>query len=68
MGNLQSIGGDADFRYSKVTDLGNLQSIGGDADFRNSKVTDLGNLQYIGGEAYGIENLKLNSDILKKLQ
>ena len=43
--------GNADFRYSKVTDLGNLQYIGGNASFGGSKVTDLGNLQYIGGNA-----------------
>ena len=43
--------GNADFRYSKVTDLGNLQYIGGNASFGNSKVTNLGNLQYIGGYA-----------------
>ena len=43
--------GNADFRYSKVTDLGNLQYIGGNAYFGNSKVTNLGNLQYIGGYA-----------------
>ena len=43
--------GNADFRYSNVTDLSNLQSIGGNADFYGSKVTDLGNLQSIGGDA-----------------
>ena len=41
--------GNADFRYSNVTDLGDLQKIGGNANFRDSNVTTLGKLQSIGG-------------------
>ena len=52
LGNLTSIGGDANFDNSKVTSLGNLTSIGGHADFKYSKVTSLGNLETIGGDAY----------------
>ena len=48
---MQSIGRDADFRYSQVQDLNNLESIGGDADFSDSKVTKIPNLRRIGGTA-----------------
>ena len=48
---MQSIGGSAYFRGSKVTDLGQLQSIGGNVSFGASEVTDLGQLQSIGGNA-----------------
>lgn len=41
--------GNADFRYSNVTNLGDLQKIGGNANFRYSNVTTLGKLQSIGG-------------------
>ena len=44
--------GDADLRYSQITDLGQLQSIGGFADFSDSQITDLGQLQSIGGYAF----------------
>lgn len=44
--------GNANFSYSKITDLGNLQTIGGNIDFRNSHVEYLGKLQIIGGDVY----------------
>lgn len=52
IGNLQFIGGEADFSDSQITSLGNLQSIGGDTEFGFSQITNLGNLQSIGGDAY----------------
>jgi len=54
LGNLQSIGGDADFsRKSLVKNLGNLRSIGGNADFSfNNKIKTLDGLQSIGGNTY----------------
>ncbi|MDR2233997.1 MAG: hypothetical protein LBE56_12870 [Tannerella sp.] len=48
---MQSIGRNADFSYSQITDLGNLQRIGRNANFSYSQITDLGNLQRIGGSA-----------------
>ena len=44
--------GNADFRYSEISNLGKLTSIGGNTDFSDSQVTDLGNLTTIGGDAY----------------
>ena len=41
--------GNADFRYSNVTNLGDLQKIEGNAIFSFSKITNLGKLQSIGG-------------------
>ncbi len=49
---LQHIGGDANFRDSKVENLGQLQHIGGEAHFGDSKIKNLGQLQRIGGNAY----------------
>ena len=51
LGNLQTIGGDAYFNDSQITDLGNLTTIEGDAYFEDSEIMDLGNLQTIGGRA-----------------
>ena len=47
LGELQIIGGNANFGDSNVTNLGKLQSIRGNANFRNSKITNLGDLQSI---------------------
>ena len=44
--------GDANFIFSKMTDLGKLQIIVGNANFASSKITDLGKLQSIGGDAF----------------
>ncbi len=44
--------GDANFIFSKMTDLGKLQIIVGNANFASSKITDLGELQSIGGDAF----------------
>ncbi len=51
LGNLEYIGGYANFIGSKITSLGNLEYIGGYANFRNSKITNLGKLKRIGGDA-----------------
>ncbi len=40
--------GDANFKYSEITDLGNLTIIRGNAFISGSKITSLGNLTYIG--------------------
>ncbi|MCA6471441.1 MAG: hypothetical protein IM591_13755, partial [Chitinophagaceae bacterium] len=50
-GNLTTIGEDAYFENSQVTNLGNLTTIGESAYFENSQVTNLGNLTTIGGNA-----------------
>ena len=44
-------GGDADFKFSEITDLGKLQNIGGSAVFYYSRIRNLGKLQSIGGNA-----------------
>ena len=44
--------GDANFIFSKMTDLGKLQIIVGNANFASSKITDLGELQSIGEDAH----------------
>ena len=60
LGVLEMIGGDADFRDSKVENLGNLTTIVGYAYFSDSKVENLGNLTTIGGGAY-FENSKIEN-------
>ena len=57
--------GNADFRYSNVTNLGDLQKIEGNAIFSFSKITNLGKLQSIGGSAYFEDS---NITNLEKLQ
>ena len=52
LGELNYIGGDAEFSKSSITSLNNLQSIGGDAYFLYSQIKSLGNLKSIGGSAY----------------
>ena len=48
LGNLQTIGGNADFCDSKITDLGNLQTIGGDAYFDANTIKKADNLKHVG--------------------
>ena len=48
---VKEIKGDADFRFSQLTNMGNLECIGGNADFTYSKINSTGNLKYIGGNA-----------------
>ena len=60
LGVLEMIGGDADFRDSKVENLGNLTTIGEYAIFNDSNVENLGNLTTIGGNAY-FENSKIEN-------
>ena len=50
--SLETIGDDADFRWSQVTDLRNLKTIGGGADFRWSQVTDLPSLKSVKETVY----------------
>lgn len=51
-GNLQVIGGNADFSHSKATSLGKIRIIGGNARLATgSNLRDLGNLETIGGNA-----------------
>ncbi len=44
--------GEANFRYSEITDLGNLSIIFGNANFTRSNLINLGNLTTIGENAY----------------
>ena len=66
MGELQSIGGNANFINSKITNLGKLKTIGKSANFFGANITDFGNLKYIGGDV-GI-NEKLTSKNLEGIQ
>ena len=51
-GNLQVIGGNADFSHSKATSLGKIRIIEGNARLATgSNLRDLGNLETIGGNA-----------------
>jgi hypothetical protein len=50
LGDIQTIGGDADFEGSQVKEVPQLQTIGGNADFEGSQVK-VPQLQTIGGDA-----------------
>jgi hypothetical protein len=67
LGNLQSIGGNADFKNSRITSLDKLQSIGGNADFRHSRITSLGDLRNIGRDADFRYSLIISLDKLQSI-
>ena len=52
LAHIIQIEGNADFRYTNITDLGNLEKIGGDAHFGFSEIRSLGKLKEIGKNAY----------------
>lgn len=49
-GNIEYIGGNANFAGMTLEDLGKIREIGGKADFNYSKVNRMGSLQKIGGD------------------
>jgi hypothetical protein len=49
LGNLQSVGGTLDLRFSQIKSLGNLQSVGGNLELLGTRIESLGNLQSVGG-------------------
>ncbi|MGL6227571.1 MAG: hypothetical protein ACRC10_13210 [Thermoguttaceae bacterium] len=49
LGNLESVGGWLDLRFTAIAGLGNLKSVGGFLDLSFSKTTRLDNLESVGG-------------------
>lgn len=58
LGNLMTIGGNADFSGSDVVDLGDLCWIGGNANFSGSRIRHLRDLDRIVGDAdFAVSNV-----------
>ena len=58
LGSLQTIEGNARFRYTPLENLGELEYVGGDLSLRDTKIKDLGKLKYIGGNLHLPKRLK----------
>lgn len=63
LGNLEKIGGDANFRYSNICELGNLEHVGGKLSLRDTSITTLSNLQFVGGDLYLPKRLQGSIDL-----
>lgn len=58
LGSLQSVEGDANFRYMPLESLGNLEYVGGNLSLRDTTISNLGNLRYVGGNLFLPKRLK----------